>query len=437
MVGATELAPYASAMPAVRGRFGALEERPFRLLWLGQTTSALGDALIPVALAFAVIQVGGGAAALGVVLATYTIARAAFILVGGVWADRLPRRFVMIAADVLRAVAQAGVAMLLLADAMEVWMFVVQAAVVGSAHAFFGPASTGLVPETVSRDRLQQANALLELSRSGIQIFGPAASGILIALTEPAWVFAIDSATFAVSAAFLAALRVAPRERPKQQRFLADLADGMREAWSRGWMRAGFGLAAIANVGLGITLVLGPLIAEEELGGAAAWGFVLTGGAIGGVVGSVVALRVRPPRPIMWSFIVWSLGSLPPLAFAPPLPAAVVAVAYGLFLFGIAYGNAVYEAVMQRQIPAERLARVSSFDWMVSIVFMPLGLALAGPLANAVGVDAVLVAAALLIIVSCAAGVATPSVRSLEATREPRPTVIEPAEAAPRAAPRG
>jgi MFS family permease len=408
-------------VPPLRGRLGPLEERPFRLLWLGQTTSALGDALIPVALAFAVIQVGGGAGALGLVFASYTIARAAFILVGGVWADRLPRRFVMIAADVVRAVADVATAALLLAGAMEVWMFLVTAAVVGGAHAFFGPASTGLVPETVSRERLQQANALLELSRSGVQIFGPAASGILIALTEPGWAFGLNAVSFVVSAAFLAALRVAPRERPERKRFLADLAEGASEAWSRGWLRAGFLLAGVANVGLGVTLVLGPLIAERELGGAAAWGFILTGGAIGGLLGGVIALRVRPRRPIMWSFIAWSLSSLPPLALLPPLPALAVAVANGLFVFGIAYGNAVYEAVLQRQIPPERLARVSSFDWMVSIVFMPLGLGLAGPLSEAVGTDAVLLAAAVIALVSCAAGVAVPSVRSLEATRVPRP----------------
>jgi MFS family permease len=408
-------------MGRLRGRLGALEERPFRLLWLGQTTSALGDALIPVALAFAVLQVGGGAAALGLVFASYTLARAAFILVGGVWADRLPRRFVMIAADILRALVDAAAAVLLLAGAMEIWMFLVTAAVVGGAHAFFGPASTGLVPETVSRERLQQANALLELSRSGIQIFGPAASGILITLTEPAWAFAANSLSFVASAGFLAALRVAPRERPERKRFFVDLAEGAREAWSRGWLRAGFLLAGVANVGLGVTLVLGPVIAERELGGAAAWGLILTGGAVGGVVGSAIALRIRPRRPIMWSFLAWSLSSLPPLALLPPLPALLISVANGLFVFGIAYGNAVYEAVLQRQIPAERLARVSSFDWMVSIVFMPLGQGLAGPLSDAVGVDTVLLAAAGLVLLSCAAGVAVPSVRSLEATGAPAP----------------
>lgn len=408
-------------MAGVRARLGALEERPFRLLWLGQTTSALGDALMPVALAFAVIHVGGGAAALGLVFASYTLARAGFILVGGVWADRLPRRFVMIAADVVRAVSEAAAAVLLFSGQMEIWMFVVNAAVVGGAHAFFGPASTGLISETVSRERLQEANALLGLSRNGIQIFGPATSGIVIAFTEPAWAFALDSATFAVSAAFLLALRVEPREPPERQRFLTDLVEGAREALSRGWLRAGFGLAAVANVGIGLALTLGPLIAERELGGAAAWGFVLTGGAVGGVVGSVIALRIQPRRPIMWSFLAWSLGAAFPLALLPPLEAVVVAVANGLFVFGIAYGNAVYEAVLQRQIPPERLARVSSFDWMVSIVFMPVGQGLAGPLAEVVGVDWVLLGAAAAMLLSCAAGVAVPSVRSVEATREPEP----------------
>jgi hypothetical protein len=175
----------------------------------------------------------------------------------------------------------------------------------------------------------------------------------------------------------------------------------------------------VTNIGLGVFFVLGPVIAERELGGAAAWGLILTGGAVGGAVGSAVALRLRPRRPVMSSFLAWSLASLPPLALIPPFPALAVAVANGLFILGIAYGNAVYEAVLQREIPPERLSRVVSFDWMVSLVFMPLGQGLAGPLAEEVGVDVVLTGAATLIVVSCAAGVATPSVRSLRAERAP------------------
>jgi MFS family permease len=162
-------------------RLGALQEAQFRLLWLGQTASAVGDSLVFVALPFAVLQTGGGATELGLVLAAFTLARAGFIVVGGVWADRLPRRFVMLTCDAVRAVVNAFVAVALLTGAMEVWMFVVSSTLFGAAQAFFGPASTGLVPSTISRDHLQQANALLQLSQSITNVFGPAVSGVLVA----------------------------------------------------------------------------------------------------------------------------------------------------------------------------------------------------------------------------------------------------------------
>jgi MFS family permease len=177
---------------SLRERAGALSERPFRLLWLGQTTSAIGDVMIGVALAFAVFQIGGGAAQLGLVLASLTIGRTAFVLVGGVWADRLPRRLVMLTCDAIRAVVQSFVAVALLTGAAEIWMLAVTSFVFGAASAFFLPAATGLVPQTISAGRLQQANALLALSRSSVQVVGPAVSGVIVAATEPGWVFAID-----------------------------------------------------------------------------------------------------------------------------------------------------------------------------------------------------------------------------------------------------
>jgi MFS transporter len=395
----------------LRGRLGALEERPFRLLWLGQSASSLGDSLIFVALPFAVLQVGGGAAGLGLVLAAYTLSRALFIVVGGVWSDRLPRRLVMLTCDAIRAAVDVFTAVALLTGVMEPWMFVVTASIFGAATAFFGPASTGLIPHTISEGRLQQANALLGLSRSATSIFGPGLSGVLVALTDPGWVYAIDAVSFLVSAGFLLALRLPRIEPPPRQRFLADLRDGMREAWSRVWLRAGFLASGVANVGIGVFAVLGPLITEEELGGAAAYGLILTGGAIGGVVGGLMALRLRPRRPVPFCLVAWSLSSLPSLALLPPLPALAVSAANGLFVLGIAYGNAVWETLLQREIPPERLSRVSAFDWMVSLIFMPLGQALAGPLSEAVGVEPVLVAAALLVLVPCYGLLVLPAIR--------------------------
>jgi MFS family permease len=392
-------------------RLGALQEAQFRLLWLGQTASAVGDSLVFVALPFAVLQTGGGATELGLVLAAFTLARAGFIVVGGVWADRLPRRFVMLTCDAVRAVVNAFVAVALLTGAMEVWMFVVSSTLFGAAQAFFGPASTGLVPSTISRDHLQQANALLQLSQSITNVFGPAVSGVLVAATDPGWVFAVDALSFAVSAAFLASMNVAPHERAPRQRFLADLLDGAREAWSHVWIRVGFPVAAMGNIGIGIFFVLGPPIAEDELGGAAAWGLVLTGGAIGGLLGGVLALRLRPSRPVPVAIVAWSLGTWPLLALVPPLPAVAIAATNGVFFLGVVYGNALWETLQQREIPPERLSRVNAFDWMISLIFMPLGQVLAGPLADVVGAEAVLVGGALLIAVPCYASLPLRGVR--------------------------
>jgi MFS family permease len=396
-----------------RERAGALSERPFRLLWLGQTTSAIGDVMIGVALAFAVLQIGGGAAQLGLVLASLTIGRTAFVLVGGVWADRLPRRLVMLTCDAIRAAVQAFVAVVLLTGAAEIWMLAVTSLVFGAASAFFLPAATGLVPETISAARLQQANALLALSRSTVQVVGPSLSAVIVAATEPGWVFAIDALSFVGSAAFLAVLPVAAAQRPQRKPFLTDLVAGARATWSFGWMRTGLTLTAIAILGMGIFLVLGPVLSKRDLNGATSWGLILSAGAIGAIVGGIVALRLRPRRPLVGAFSAWSLSALPALAFVPPLPTLAIAIAYGIYQGGIAFGNNMFETVMQREVPRELLSRVDSFTWLVALGLLPLGQALAGPLSDAVGTNAVLIGAATLVVVSCAAGIAAPSVRAI------------------------
>jgi MFS family permease len=398
---------------SLRERAGALSERPFRLLWLGQTTSAIGDVMVGVALAFAVFEIGGGAAQLGLVLASLTIGRLAFVLVGGVWADRLPRRLVMLTCDAIRAAVQAFVAVALLTGAAQVWMLAVTSFVFGAASAFFLPAATGLVPQTISAGRLQQANALLALSRSSVQVVGPAVSGVIVAAAAPGWVFAIDALTFVASAAFLSVLPIAPTQPVERRPFFHELAEGGRAAWSRGWMRAGLSLTAVTVVGIATFLVLGPVISDRDLGGATSWGIILAAGAIGGILGGAVALRRQPNRPLVGAFAAWSLSALPALALLPPLPTAAVAVAYGVFQAGIAFGNNQFDTVLQREIPSHLLSRVDSFAWLVALGLSPVGQALAGPASETFGTDAVLVTAAALVVVSCAAGIAAPSVRAI------------------------
>jgi MFS family permease len=375
-------------------RFGPLTERRFRLLWLGRTSSSVGDALVPVALAFAVLRIGGGASGLGIVLACYTIGRVSFIVVGGVWADRLPRRAVMLIADLVRFGTQSATAALLLAHAAHVWELAVLQTLAGAAAAFFGPASTALVPQTVSAPRLQQANALLSLSQSATNVFGPALSGAIVAAAGPGWVFAIDAASFAVSAGFLAALRVTEQMRPEVERFWREVFEGWEEVRAHRWISAGFLGFALGNVGIGIYFVLGPVVSRQHLGGAQAWGLILTGGAIGGMLGGFLGYRVRPQRPIVGSFVAWSFCAAPALALVPPLPVAAIAAASGLLSCAVIVGNTLWETALQQEVRADRLARVSSIDWLLSLCLLPAGQALAGPLAGALGVRATLLLAA-------------------------------------------
>jgi MFS family permease len=379
-----------------RGRFGPLTEWPFRLLWLGRTGSSIGDSLIPVALAFAVLRIGGGATGLGIVLAAFTIGRASFVVVGGVWADRLPRRAVMITADLVRFCTQVATAALLLGHVAQVWELAALQATAGAAGGFFAPASTALVPQTVSRPRLQQANALLSLSQSATNVFGPALSGAIVATAGPGTVFAIDSISFLISAGFLAALRVEEHVRPAVQRFWRDVAEGWQEARRHRWLTAGFLGFALGNVGIGMYFVLGPLVSREHLGGAQAWGLILTGGAVGGVVGGFLVYRLRPRRPVVAAFAIWSLGAAPVLALVPPLPLVVIMAASAAFGIAIVFGNTLWETAMQQEVRPDRLARVGSIDWLLSLCLMPAGQALAGPLAGPLGVRGTLILAAAL-----------------------------------------
>lgn len=398
----------------ISGRAGPLAEPLFRLLWLARTTSALGTALVPVALAFALLQeLDASASDLGLVLAAFAVSRVAFTLVGGVWADRLERRRVMITCDLLGVVIELGVFGLLVTEHMSVPAFAASAALFGASSAFFGPASTGLVAETVSGERLQQANALIGMSISGADIVGPALAGILVAVVGPSWVFAIDAATFAASAAFMLALRAAPRAVAVGQTFLADLAAGWRAVTARSWLWTSFIVFSLSNLANATFFVLGPVVFERELGGAANWGLALSLGAAGGLLGGGVALRLRPRRPLVVAFVVWVATAAPPLALIRPLPPVAVGLAAAASFAGVMLGNAIWEATLQRHVPGDMLARVSSYDWLVSLVFTPLGFALAGPTADAIGLDATLLATGTLAVACHLLVLLVPGVRNL------------------------
>jgi MFS family permease len=406
----------------------ALGEPHFKLLFAGRAISDLGDKLVPVALAFAVLELDRRASALGLVFAARMIPMVVLVLVGGVWADRLPRNVVMLTADAVRACTQATAGVLLITGRAEIWHLLVLMAVYGAAQAFFDPASTGLVPQTVSRERLQQANGLLQLSRSTANVIGPAVAGVLVATVGAGWAFVADSATFVVSAVFLALLRIERETREARTRFVADLVEGWREFTSRTWVWVSVTYFAFFHLlVLAPFWVLTPIVADEELGGASAYATILTAAGVGAILGGLLALRVQPRRPLAVAFAVILLEVPLYLTLADAAPVAVIA-AFSLFgSAAINFAGTLWLTVLQTNIPERALSRVSSYDWLGSLVFLPAGYMLAGPAAEAFGVAETLVFAAVW---SLASTLVVLSLEAIRGVRRLRPkSALEPATA--------
>jgi predicted MFS family arabinose efflux permease len=390
-----------------------LRDRPYRLLFAGQAVSLLGDGMVNVALAFAVLSVGGSASGIGAVLAARTVPTLAFLLAGGVVADRVPRRAVMLAADLARVLGQGTIAVLLLTGGAAVWSLAALSAVSGLASAFFDPASTGLLPSVVAPERLQQANALRGLAMAGGAVAGPALAGLLVAGAGAGWALAADAATFAVSAACLARLPVPPGDRLEAGGFWRDLREGWRVFVRRDWLWSIVVSASLGNALFGAYGVLGPVVAHRSLGGAAAWALISAALGAGSFVGGLVALRIRPARPLLVGTVAVALLALPLACLAARVPAGFTAAGALVGGLGLMVFNSLWETTLQRHVPPAALSRVSAYDWFGSLALTPVGYALWGPVAAAIGLSDALWLAAVLQVATVAPLLALRSVRRL------------------------
>ncbi|MBG6137769.1 MFS transporter [Longispora fulva] len=396
------------------------EERQFALLFAGQALSTLGDRVTFVALPFAVLAIGGTAADVGWVIAAATVPFLLFTLVGGVWADRLPRHRVMLVSDVVRCGTQVVAATLLAGGDARVWHLVALMAIFGTADAFFSPALAGLVPLTVRPERLQEANALRGLVMSAGLVAGPALAGGLVVAFGPGGALAADAATFAVSAVFLARLRPRAGAPERAGDFLAELRDGFRAVRSRSWVWSTLTATAVYHlVVLPSVFVLGPVLAERELGGASGWAVVVAAFGVGSIVGDVVALRWRPGRPLLVAAAALAVGSCQALIIGGGGSLAVIAVLEGVTGVAVSLCFTLWETALQTHIPEGSLSRVTSFDLLVTVGSMPVGMALAGPAADAFGLHPTLAVMTLVGVPSALALFAVRGVRRLSAVAEP------------------
>jgi MFS family permease len=382
-------------MPPI-GSFAPLQRAPFRFLLAGRVVSMTGNAIAPIALAFAVLDLTHSALDLGIVVGGRSITTIVFILVGGVVADRLPRTVVMVASSVLAAASQAAVATLVLTHTATIPLLLALSCVNGLVSAFAFPAVSALVPQTVPEQMRTQANAINRLGANAAMILGASIGGLLVAGFGPGWGLAIDSATFLVSGILFGLVRVADHRAAAMSggNPLLELREGWAEFVSRPWVWIvvlGFTFFNMAEQGA--FNVIGPTVADATFG-RGVWGLILAAETTGAVLGALVAMRLRVRRLLLLGIVCCAGPPLMLVALALS-PVAVVLIPAG-FLMGLAIEqfSIAWEVSIQEHIPAEKLARVYSYDALGSLLGIPVGQIAAGPLADAYGAAPTLLFAA-------------------------------------------
>jgi MFS family permease len=365
----------------------ALRSRNFRLLWLSQSASVIGDGLVIVAVGLFVTRLTGNPSDVGLVLTAYVVPLVLLLLVGGVIADRLPRQAVMVVSDTARCVLHGTLALLIATDAVRMWHMVVIGLLYGAAQAFFQPAYTGLIPQTVEEGDIQSAQALGGISREVASFLSPAIATALIFSVGGAAAFGLDAATFAVSAMTLS--RVRARDRGGEHvsaTVLAELKDGWAAVRERPWVWASISaFSAALLVALAPFWVLGPAVSREVYGTEATFGIASVFWGVGTVTGAVAGGHWHPRRPMLTAVSVgfaWPL-QIALFAFGPPL--AVLYAVTTLSGIGIGLLGVWWETALAQRIPPQLLSRVSAWDWMGSLALLPVGYLLAGPFSDTFG----------------------------------------------------
>jgi MFS family permease len=376
-----------------------LRERDFALLWTGMTISLLGDGIFVVAEAWQVYDLDNNPVALSLVGTSWTLGMVAFLLTGGVVTDRVDRRRVLVAADLVRAAALVAMGVLSLTGVVEIWHLVVLALFIGIGEAFFGPAFGAIVPEVVAKEHLVQANALDQLVRQAAgRLAGPALGGFVVAAVGAGSAFLIDAGTFALSAVCVAAMgvRALPVERARSAR--REMREGLAYVRREPWLWATLISASLSLLFfLGPIEVLLPFVIRNDLGaGAGGYGAVLAATGVGAIVTSLVLAQTGvPKRYLTFMYLAWGLATLPFLvyAFGTALWQFLV---FALFEGAcMTAGMVVWGTLMSTRVPPELRGRVHSLDWFVSIGLTPISFALTGPVSSAIGIDGTLVLAAL------------------------------------------
>ncbi len=393
----------------------AFQHTSFRYLFFGRLFTVLGNGIAPIALAFAVLDIGGSASDLGIVVASRSLCNVLFLLVGGVVADRYSRSRVLVSSVVVAAVSQAIVAWSVLDGSATVISLTLLGALNGAAAGIALPASSALVPQVVPATNLRQANALIQLGIYGGTVMGASLGGIITSAVGPGWGLAIDALGFAVSAPLYFLIRVKSNKAAASQgNILLDIKEGWAEFAGRSWIWSIVLQFAIINVAFnGIVEVFGPMIADASFG-RARWGIIVAAHSVGLIAGSFLAMKWHPRRDLLIGAMLAGLCALPLFMLSQDASAALLIV--GFFIAGMSLGlfGVTWAHSLQTHIPPDKLARVYAYDAMGSFIAIPFGQLVAGPLATHFGMSAVLLMSALAVVIATAGVGLVPAIRQPE-----------------------
>ena len=399
-------------------RFALLRQRDLRYVVGASTVSLVGDGVVTVALAFAVLDLTDSATDLGIVFALRTLAQVAALLIGGVVADRVSRRALMMGADIVRMCCQAGIGVLLLSGHATIAEVIVSQVFVGAAAGFFDPASGGLIP-AVAGESLQEANALQGLLGSAVGVIGPIVGGAVVVGVGSSWAMLIDAGSYLGSALLLARVSrqaaAAVNRDGKKSTFFADLHDGFREVTSRTWVWTVILTFSVTNALAGTWSIFGPLVCRRDYGGAAAYALLSALWGLGAMLGGFVLMRVKPRRPLRAGTLACLPWAIPMILLACGVPLAIVVPFQLVSGAGPIIFNTLWWTTLQQQVPPESISRVISYDFAGSFALSPIGQALAGPLAVAAGLSPAMILCGGLALFVMVPNLLITDVRTLEA----------------------
>ncbi|MGY5955857.1 MFS transporter [Kosakonia sp. BK9b] len=392
----------------------AFHSAPFRNLFFARLLTVLGNGIAPIALAFAVLDIGGSAADLGIVVAARSLFNVAFLLLGGVLADRYSRSLVLVSSSLVAALSQGVVAWSVLEGTASVMSLALLGTLNGAAAGIALPASSALVPQTVPVHNLREANALIQLGIYSGTVIGASLGGMLTSAVGPGWGLAIDALGFAVAAPLYHAIRVGVTHVAARTNLLQDLRDGWKEFASRAWVWSIVVQFTIINAAFsGVVMVLGPVVADSAFG-RASWGMMVAAQSVGLIAGSFLALRWRPRRDLFIGVMLVAMCAVPIFLLGKVAPTPWLVTAF--FLAGTSFGlfGVSWAQSLQTHIPPDKLARVYAYDALGSFIAIPVGELAAGPLALRYGNENVLVASAIAVVIATVGASLIPAIRRLD-----------------------